>query len=220
MSQPNMLVNMFYDVSKWVLWGEGQNEDGKRPRLVLSFRDGNPRFTVYTGGQGAAGMISFPMDIPHLAGVMTALQDIANGPKEQQYKLESLSTVYEDNKPTSQKKTVSTLVIGKSKDGVVYMCVVAESKPKVIFPFKASQWHTWRTSNNEAVQEETVSKFIAIGMAKSVLSVLGNIMVAYSDEEYRSGTRKQVSTNRDGNTSGVQGGKKPEPAFVDLDDIL
>lgn len=208
---------MFYDLEKWVMWADSPQEDGKRARLILSFRDGNPRFMVYTGGQGKDAMINFPMDMPHLASIMIAMQEIAEGPNDTQIKIDSLTTVYENNKPTNQKKVVSVLVVGKSKDGLVYLCVIADTKPKIVFPFKPSVYHVWRNGAGEVIADSVLSVKMAKGMAKAVASVIGRIMVDYTNETYESGTRKSVPIK----TS--EGGTKPvgkQPEFTDIDDIF
>lgn len=211
------LYQRYYDVSKLVIWADNPSEEGKRARLVLSFRDGNPRFVVYTGGTGKDAVIQFPMDIPNMTTAMLMLEDIANGANDQQLKIGSLGMVYENNKVTKEKRVVATLLMGKSKDGIVYLCVVSEGKPKIVFPIKTSIFHTWTAANGEVVPDSVISKKMTLGIVKTILMAIGNIMVSYSDEEYSTGARKSASTNQNETTSKPTG-KQPE--FLDLDDIL
>lgn len=221
MPQPQRLYQRYYDVAKLVLWAEPVSEDSKRAQLILSFRDGNPRLVVYTGVEGKESVISFPMDIPTVTAVMLGLKDIASGPNDKREEVESLTTIYEDNKPTNQKKVLSTLLMGKSKDGIVYLCVISEGRPKIVFPIKSSPFHTWRTSNKEAIPEAIISARLALGISDMMLRAVGNVMTAYTDEMYSTGTKKSTSTKRDeagGGYAGKAAATKP-PEFADLDDL-
>ena len=211
----------YYDVSRFVLWADNPDDEGKRARFVLSFRDGNPRFVVYTGGQGKDAVINFPMDIPTLTATMNYLKDIANGPEGTQTSVESLTTVYENDKPTKQKKLLSTLRMGKSKDGIVYLSILAEARPKIVFPIKPSPYHVFRDANKEVLPEAQVSKSLTIGIADLILDAVARIMVDYTNEEYDGGARKptplKLST---GGSGSYQGKAAAQPQFSDLDDIL
>lgn len=213
------IYQTYYDVSRFVLWADNPNEEGKRARFVLSFRDGNPRFVVYTGGLGKDGIINFPMDIIHLTAVMNCLKDAANGPPENQTSIDSLTTVYENDKPTKQKKVLSTLVMGKSKEGIVYICIVAEARPKVVFPIKPSPFHIFRNSNKEVISDSVISKNMALGIADVVLDTIARVMIDYTNEEYNDGGRKPTPINTNNNKGG-NSNKPAAPQFTDLDDIL
>lgn len=207
----------FYDIARFTLWADSPSEDGKRARFVLSFRDGNPRFVVYTGTPGKEGAINYPMDNMTMTTVMTKLIGIAKGQNENQISIESLTTVYENDKPTKQKKVTSTLVMGKNKDGIVYISVVADAKPKVVFPFKSSEFHVFRNNNKEVMSTADVSKDMAIGVAKLALQAIAIVMVNYTNEEYDDGARKPTLISSNGKAGSV---KSPPVQFADLDDII
>lgn len=209
----------YYDVARFVLWADNPEEQGKRARFVLSFRDGNPRFVVYTGGLGRDSVLNFPMDVVHLTTIMNYLKDIASGPNDSQVNVDSLTTIYENDKPTKQKKVLSTLHMGKSKDGIVYLSVTADARPKIIFPIKPSPFHIFRDSNKEVVPDAAISKNMAIGIANVVLDTVTRVMVDYTNEEYSDGARKPAPIKAPG--GGNSGGaRNAAPQFSDLDDIL
>lgn len=212
------IYQTYYDVARFVLWADNPDEQGKRARFVLSFRDGNPRFVVYTGGLGRDSILNFPMDVVHLTTVMNYLKDIASGPNDSQINVDSLTTIYENDKPTKQKKVLSTLHMGKSKDGIVYLSVTAEGRAKVIFPIRSSPFHIFRDSNKEVISDTAVSKNMAIGIANVILDTVARIMVDYTNEEYTDGTRKPAPIKPTGGS--VNPGRAPAPQFSDLDDIL
>lgn len=210
----------YYDVSRFVLWADNPDGEGKRARFVLSFRDGNPRFVIYTGASGKDSVINFPMDIPTLTATMNYLIDIANG-NMPQISVESLTTVYQNDKPTNQKKVLSTLLMGKSKDGIVYITILSEDRPKIIFPLKSSPYHVFRDSAKEPLDEASVSKHLAIGVANLVLNAVARVMLDYTNEEYDGGARKPTPLKTNNQQSSVPTNTKPkQPEFSDLDDIL
>lgn len=187
------LYNKYYDVSKLVIWGdESAEENNRRSRLIFSFRDGNPRITVYTGITGKEGVISFPSDHPTMVTVMNLLKDVANGQPGTKFAIDSLSFVYENDKPTTNKRIVSTLHIGKSAQGLVYFSVIMENKPKLVFTLKSSPFHAFRDKDKNLLSEEIISSKMASGLADLVLNIIGNIIVNYTDEEYENSPRKPL----------------------------
>lgn len=221
------MYRTFYDVSRFVLWADSPSEDGKRARFVLSFRDGNPRFIVYTGGTGRDTSITFPMDYITITNIMTMLKEIAVGPNNTHQIVESLTTEYVDDKPTQNKRVSSTLHLGKSKDGIVYLSITAEGRPKIVFPIKSSPFHVYRNSAKEELAQSVVSQQMTIGLVSLVLAAVSRAMMDYTSEEYASGARKPTEikgragdgTPVGGNSTGARA-RLPQPQFDDLDDMM
>lgn len=179
----------FSDITGFVLWSDSSIEN-KRARLVLSYRDSNPRFTVYTGAPGREGMISWPCDLPHFVTILNMLKDIANGPNGDKKVIDSLMVKYENDKPTNEKMLVSKLVIGKNNEGVCYMALIDENKPKIAFEIKPSQYHIFRDSNGEMIPTSTVSKLMTIGIADSLLNLVSVTMLEHTKETYENITNR------------------------------
>jgi len=210
------LVKTYVDIGKLVIWGDDSTEgDQKRPRLVFSFRDGNPRITVYSGVVGQNGVISFPSDYPTMVACMNMLKDVVAGGPGTKYSVESLGAVYEDNKATKEKRVVATLFMGKSKDGIVYLSVMAEGKPKLVFSIKPSPFHVFRDSDKSVVPESEMSCKLAKGIADLVLNVISGILQAYTFEEY---TTVRTPTPVKGQQSNT-GQNKAAEIISDLDDL-
>lgn len=210
------LVKKYYDVSKFVIWGEG-DDSNRRPRLVFSFRDGNPRITIYTGNTGPESVISFPCDAPHMAAIFTYMKDIATGPNGNKISVDSLTTVYENNQPTTQKRVIGVLHIGKTNEGIVYITVTAENRPKIIFPIKPSQYHVFRDANKNEIPATEISVKMALGIVNLGLEIISQAMMQYSNEEYASGVRKanEIKSNTTSGSSKVIS----KDMIQDLDDI-
>lgn len=211
------LVGTYYDISKLVIWGDETTDgENKRSRLVFSFRDGNPRITVYTGASGANGVISFPSDYPTMVGIITLLKDVIAGQPGMKYAIDSLTTVYDNNKPTTEKKIVSTLYIGKSKEGLIYFSVITEGKPKLVFTIKPSPFHVFRDSEKNNIPDSVISCKLATGIADLVLNIISNVITEYTAEEY-TGARKPTPIKSQQYTKSSS--EEQSTAIQDIDDL-
>jgi hypothetical protein len=218
------LYKTFFDASLLVLWGDKASDDGKRARLTFGFRDGRPRLTVNTGAQGKEGLVIYPADVSSLTATMLYLNDVANGPVDNKITNESLAHVYVDNKATAEKKVRASLIIGKTKDGVVFITVIAEGYPKIIFPFKPSDYHVFRDNNRNLIPASDISVKMALAYSEQVRLAISQAIIQYSCEEYDSGDRKLTSIDRaaGGNSFGSNASNAAQPAankFQDLDDL-
>lgn len=216
------LLKTFFDAPLLVLWGDKTSDDSKNPRLTFGFRDGRPRITVNTGVQGREGMIVFAADVANMTAMMLYLHDVALGPADQQIINDSLSPVYMDNKPTAEKKVKGSLIVGKTKDGVVYITVIAEGFPKLVFPFKPSQYHIFRDASRAVIPAADLSVKMAIGYSEQVRNLITTAIYSHACEEYDSGARKLSSTENGGQEGG--GGSKSNKddgtRFEDLGDLV
>jgi hypothetical protein len=193
----------FVDVSKFVIWGDATGDDNsKRPRMVFSFRDGNPRLTVYTGVTGPEGVIAFPSDFPTMVTIINLIKDIANGEPGQKVSVDSATNIYENNKPTNKKKVVSTLYVGKSKEGVVYLSLISENKPKLVFPFKPSAYHAFRDADKNEFPVAKISAKMATGVADVILNLISDVLIKYTEEEYQTSRKPTRVKNNDRDSSG------------------
>jgi len=214
------LFKKYFDISKLVIWGEGgpEGDNTKRPRLVISFRDGNPRFVVFTGLQGREGVIACPFDAIHMATAMNLFKDIIKGEPDNQIRVESLAPIYENNKPTNEKTVKATLYAGKSKDGILYFSVIAEGRPKIVFPIKPSPFHIFRDGNKNVIPDRVISEKMAMSIADMILDIIAINMINYTNEEYDNG-RKQISTETQ-NSISVKAADLDHAIIKELDDLI
>lgn len=221
------LVKTFADVAKIVMWAESPVEDDKSARLQIGLRDGNPRIAVYTGGKGKESMLNFPMSIIDTVTLMNVLKDIANGAPGEIYTARSQGKVWKDDKPTNEVKDIAKLHIGKNKEGITFLSVTMEGRPKIVFPFKLSPFMLFQDKNQQPVPEYVSTK-MAIGLADLVLGVCTTLVLNYTQEEYANGTRTAMEiTGNDsngrptGNKSRDQQQQRPAQGnkFEDLDEL-
>lgn len=214
----SQLYKKYYDVARLVIWGDDDEDNNRKARLVFGFRDGNPRITVYTGAMGLEGMIAFPTDAPTMVTILNYLKDIAKSEPGTKMSFDSLTTVYENNKPTKEKKVLSTLYIGKSKEGLIYLSVMSENRPKLIFTIKSSPYHAFRDTDKNIIPESKISEAMAIGIADTALNIIAQALVQYTNEEYTFSGRKQGEVKTQ-NSKPVQNDPIKNEILQDLDDI-
>lgn len=176
-----LFVGKYID-SKALAWVSGGSEN-ERARLVLSLRDGNPRLTTYSNIKNPKeGIIPFPTDLATFVYVLTTLKEIAEGPNGVKKAIDSLTTQYEDDKPTANKKLVSTLYVGKSNNGIVYLSIIAPDKPKYVFEIKPTEWHVFKNNEGEKIEDSKVSSLMAKGLAEVMLNYVSMAFLEYSKE--------------------------------------
>lgn len=218
------IVKTFIDVAKIVLWAESPVDDAKRARLQVGLRDGNPRIVVYTGGKGKESILNFPMSIMDTVSIMNILKDIARGENEKMITAVARGAVWKDDKPTNEVKDIASLHIGKSKEGLVFLSVVQEGRPKIVFPFRNSNFMNYRDQTKQPVSESYFSEKMAVGLADLVLEVCAALVLNYTQEEYTNGTRTAVEISGNDSTgkpTGNKPGARPPQGnqFQDLDEL-
>lgn len=219
MSEQALIYKTYYDVNRLNIWAdnEGADQGARKARMVFSFRDGNPRITVYTGETG--GIIQFPCDFFFFGGFLETLRVIIDSPNGTRESIESLTTVYENDKPTNQKKVVSTLHVGKSKDGIIYLSVMSEGKPKLAFTLKASPFHVFRGEDKNPIPDSELSVRLAKGIINTLYPLMSNYIQQYTNEEYINGERKPAEIKGYGAPKGKENTKLDDKLIQDLDDL-
>lgn len=182
----SVFVKKFLDVNRFVLWADGAAE-GKKARLMLGFRDGHPRLAVTTGVSGKDGIINFPADVPTIVYFLNRLKEVAAGDRGTRHSIDSLTTLYENDKPTKQKRLVSTVYLGKSSEGIVYISVIAENRPKIVFEVKPSEFHVFKDKEGQKISEESISCIMAKGLADFMLGLLSDGIMRHSVEDATEG---------------------------------
>lgn len=179
---PTVFSKRYKNITRFTLWAEGPIE-GRRAQLILGFRDGNPRFTVFTGVAGKDGIINFPTDVFNFAGFLAIFNEVIKGPIGTKYLISSRTTVYENDKPTNKRKDVSTLQIGKSQEGIIYFVLMNENHPKIIFPIKPSEFHIFTGADGNQLSDSFMSPRIATVMLSMMQDIISLVMVNHASEE-------------------------------------
>jgi len=184
--------------------------DGQRraPSLSVSVIRNNPRIDVYTEVEGDRdrGKITAPMDSTTFFALLSVLEAVIEGPSDEQTKI--------TNKigPPQDKRIVSTTIVGKDKDGKVFISVVATERPKVKFVFLPSDWHSFAHKDGTPYGEAELSMVYA----RAWLKLLSSLVPAVLNTHYM-----EPEPRDDGGNNKWSGGNKgyraPAPA-TDFDE--
>lgn len=213
------MFNTYYDVNRLSLWGEKGNQEN-RPRLAIQFRDGNPGFMNYTGEIGS--VISFPCNYNSFSGILEAFESILDAPPGARISIDRSI-----GKPGEDKKLISTLHIGKSKDGVIYLSLVEESKPKTAYAFRKDDWHNYKDEAGEPIDVAKLSRWYAAGYLKLVRNSLAIMLGSYTSEAYNKGDYKPKEIEQNGKGNFTPKGKgssesfeaSPKPKIPELNEV-
>lgn len=215
---------------------------GRDAQLLLGFRDGNPRIVVYTGEQGRAGVLNFPMDLVTGTVLMNMLKDLATtGKPGDRRVLDSKGFVYVNGQKADNEMVVkATAHIGVSKSGIIYISISEtapekQSENKLIFQFALSEFHSVKDQHGEPVEAERISRMVALATADLMLGAIAEAMVGRTKEDFCSPagkqfgkglfdpvTKKMIPYMPGGQTStagngGSESKPKSPPVFDDLD---
>lgn len=210
----------YYDIAKLMIWGD-QTENQKRPRMVFGFRDGNPRVIVYTGETGPAAVLTFGAEHLTFGSFLETIQEVIDSEPGTKFQVDGLTPVYENNVATDQMKLLSSLFVGKSREGIVYFSVIMEGKPKMVFSLKPSIYHKFYDGSKNPLPDSAVSIRMAKSLRKFLYEIVSRVLVDYTNEDYEHGTRKPAPIKGYGavEQTGKPKAKVDGELISDLDDL-
>lgn len=132
------------DFERLQMWTPTPGAAGKRAKLAFGIRDGNPRVTVFTNDPNDKinnGIIYAAMNPETFYSFLELFEATIRSKEEIKYKISCFGTRWENDKPTKDKILISDLCFGRDSDGIIWICLVAENRPKIKFEFTISDYH-------------------------------------------------------------------------------
>lgn len=173
------LYNTYYDIEKATLWADKPEGAEYNPRMSLSFAKGNPRLTVFPGNKGTT--IQFPTDPTTMLTVCEVIKEMISMPNGTSIPITSEAPEsYNNGVPSEKLKVKSTLYVGKSKSGILYLLLKEAGKPEIAFGLLKSKFHNYRDDTGENIPNERLSAWYA----KSFATLLSNT-VTYMVHQYQ-----------------------------------
>lgn len=216
-----------FDEIKLRLSGPRQ-EGGKRPpNLRVSVIRNNPRIDVFTNIEGDVdnGRISAPMEALTMFALIVKVEDIAKGEPDTQVKIANKTGA------PGQQKILSHTIVGKDKEGRVFISVIAQNRPRIKFMFLPSDWHEMAHKDGTPYEEAELSCVYARAWAKMMTELCPNVMDTHFQESdyqknagnnkgsYNSGSYNKGGYNKGGYDKGNKQSTKPAPvADADFDE--
>lgn len=152
MAEPQQQEHQFKELEKFQMYTNAPGAEGRRSRLGFSSYRGNPRITVFTGVQNDSGkgVINAAMNPETFLIFLNLLERVAKADKEDKFKVDCDTLLKSNDGQRSQERTLaSSIIAGKDAEGVMWISVVAENRPKIKFEFTVSDFHRLYHGNGQ-----------------------------------------------------------------------
>lgn len=178
-----------YDINNFQMFTPAPGVEGKFSRLVWGMLKGkninNPRLTVFTGvpsdGSKSYGMITAAMNMETLFILFKLLEKVILGDNNTKELVECYTKPWNKDGPRGDKVLNSTIMVGKDKEGLVWISVVAESRPKIKFTFSVSDWHRILKSDGTSYSPSECSVLQALGTLEALKRIYENLSSGYRE---------------------------------------
>lgn len=157
---------------------------GKYSALIWGVYSNNPRLTVYTGDpddttKDPYGRITAALDVPTFFAFLELMKRVIVSKEEVKFSIENKNFTFFGGKRSEKPVLVSTLWVGKDKDGKVWISVISDdaSRPKVRFFFGDNQFHHITHSDGSPLTPGENSTLFATGYFSILTNLVSDILV-------------------------------------------
>lgn len=167
------------DFDKMQMWTPTPGAPGKRAKLGFGIRDGNPRITVFTNDPkdtASKGIIYAAMNPETFFAFLQLFEKVVRSTEETKMKIDCFGLRYENDKPTKDRILLSELYFGRGVDGIVWISVVAENRPKIKFDFRISDFHGIFNGQGNQISEAEASQLEALAKIGLLRTVYANMI--------------------------------------------
>jgi hypothetical protein len=202
-AQAPVQEHQFKELDKFGMYTDAPGAEGRRSRLVFSSFRGNPRITVFTGvpNDSGKGVINAPMNPETFLIFLNMLESTAKQTGEVKHKIACDTTVKtsdgETNQRTQQRMALSDIFFGKDAEGVVWVSVIAENRPKIKFEFTVSNFHRIYKGDGTQISKGEASSLQAL----ATIDALRPIFIGHASE-----LRPPYQPGMDGKSKPATGG--------------
>lgn len=157
-----------------------------KAKLKFGIYRNNPRVTVYTNEPNDAnnnyGMITAALDPVAFSSMMEILKELTekSGANNVKYKIDSLTLTPGEPGQKRETKLVASVLIGKDEEGVIWITVVADGRPKFKFEFGDFKFHKFYRPDGSQMSKTELSGIAA----KATANFLNNIFATYVTTNY------------------------------------
>lgn len=158
-------------------------EEFKGAGLTWSIRKGFPRITVYTGGNildkdkkvDYSKIVIAPFDYTTMIMFLDYFKNVIESKDEIKYKVNCYNNKFVDNKRTEEVIIQASVIIGKDKEGVIYLAAVEENKRNLKFELiPEGKWHKFFNGENEEIINK---RELSLSYARAYYDLLKNLLL-------------------------------------------
>lgn len=114
------------------------------------------------------------------------------------YKIVNKNHTFFEGKRSEEPRVVSTTILGRDKEGVMFIALVAKDRPYLKFDFLGTNYHAIMGPDGQPLSKAEASNFFARGWRRTINNLTGGVAVA----EYVAPEPK----NKDGGSGGGYNG--------------
>lgn len=186
-----------------------QNEstgEEDRPTLRWMLRNGYPRVTVFTSDEMADSnkkfdynkMIIAPFDLISLNIFITMAKEVLEKKEKSSYReVNCLNKKFVNGERTNEMYLQATVRIGIDDEGVAYIVVMEDTKPKIKFDFKPSDYLKFKDENGDEITDHAkITRLYAVEYIRILEKLLDSEMDDFKKVEYIDGPKKKQYTGK------------------------
>lgn len=168
MQQNNQAAQNLLSEAKLRLQAPPQQGGKKNATLSVKVYQNNPRLEVRTNvpNDRDFGRITAALDTLTFFALSALIRRVAAGPSDTKEFIENKSTFVNGQKVQTP-EVVSKIVVGKDKEGVVYLAVTAKDRPMFKFDILPSEWHYLKHGDGKPFEKDELSVIWAEGWCKT-----------------------------------------------------
>jgi len=186
------------------------NSKGKKATLSFALVNNNPRINVYTNDPDDTidnGRISANMDTPTLFAMLHLLSQACRSKEAFREKINNQNHTYQGGQRSDKAVVVSSTIIGKDDDGIIYISVTAPNRPIIKFVFGPSEYHNFIHGNGSPWTPAELSKLYAEAYIAMLTSFIGSVQDSqYVEPKPANNQKSNGYQNRSGGYQGKSGG--------------
>jgi len=152
--------------------------DGDYGILNYATRNGYPRITVFTSNKNKEEafdyntMVNATFSLTQFLMFVDEMRDIVNGDKDKSASVDCFNAKFINGVKTNDIELQATAIVGKDKDGIIYLAVTSEGKRKVKFELLPTEWNKY-SRNKEVLSKEELSKRFAKSYIRAIDLLFG-----------------------------------------------
>lgn len=171
-----------YEQTSWSRFKLYKESKDKTDRATLQWQVeyDNPRIVVYTSSNHInTKKITAAFKFEDLPKVFALFEDIIDGPNSKECAIECRNAVWLNNVNTGNTRIQCMLHIGKDEEGVVYIYLEEENKPKIKFEFitNNNDWVVFRPGD----QSKNTKSYLSAKYATNWLSIVKYLLNVQAD---------------------------------------
>lgn len=162
-------------------------------RLKWGVRMGFPRLTVEPepkkeGEKYGETIINAPFTYPTFFYFLDRFEEVIQGEPGSSFSIECRNTKYVDGKKTNETYLQAKVIVGKDKEGIIFISVIEEGKKKIKFDLLPdTKWYKMFKNGEEITDKKDLSYYYAISYIKTVRAIYTmermeeNVRISYVD---------------------------------------